>query len=81
MFERKYTGKPCPAIVASVNMSTTLTAILCDDDTADRWEAYRKAGFGPEDLDLFELHDAFTHRKRLLYRSVGLADRAGREDG
>jgi acetyl-CoA acetyltransferase len=35
-------------------------------------EAYRKAGFGPEDLDVIELHDAFTIAELLYYEALGL---------
>ncbi len=72
---KKYTGKPCPAIVASVNMSTppdgdffvTLTRLTAR-------EAYRKAGIGPEDLDLIELHDAFTIEEIAYIEALGLCE-------
>ena len=35
-------------------------------------EAYRKAGIGPDDLDVVELHDAFTIAELLYYEALGL---------
>lgn len=35
-------------------------------------EAYREAGIGPEDLDVVELHDAFTIAELLYYEALGL---------
>ena len=72
---KKYTDKPCPTVAASVNKSTppdgdfliTLTRL------ASR-EAYKKAGIGPEDLDLIELHDAFTIEEIIYLESLGLCE-------
>lgn len=83
---RRYTDKPCPIVTASVNMSTppdgdflvTLTRLASE-------EAYRKAGIGPEDLDLIELHDAFTIEEIMYLEALGLCEtgQGGRlvEDG
>lgn len=38
-------------------------------------EAYEQAGIGPEDLDVVELHDAFSIAELLYYEALGLADR------
>ena len=38
-------------------------------------EAYRQAGVGPPDIDLFELHDAFTVMAALSLEAGGFADR------
>jgi benzoylsuccinyl-CoA thiolase BbsB subunit len=38
-------------------------------------EAYETAGVGPEDLDVVELHDAFTIAELLYYEALGLAPR------
>ena len=35
-------------------------------------EAYREAAIGPEDLDVVELHDAFTIAELLYYEALGL---------
>ena len=42
-------------------------------DSAQR--AYRQAGVGPADIDLFELHDAFTIMAALSLEATGFADR------
>ena len=38
-------------------------------------EAYRQAGIGPEDIDVFELHDAFTIMSALSLEACGFAER------
>lgn len=38
-------------------------------------EAYEAAGVGPEDLDVIELHDAFTIAELLYYEALGLCER------
>ena len=38
-------------------------------------EAYEKAGIGPDDLDVIELHDAFSSAEIMYYEALGLADR------
>jgi len=69
----KYTDKICPTVSASV-----LRSILKDGDpsisltrhTADI--AFKKTGTGPEDLDLIELHDAFTIEEIIFPEALGL---------
>lgn len=39
--------------------------------------AYAQAGVGPEDMDLFELHDAFTIMSALSLEAAGFAPRGG----
>ncbi|CAN7303851.1 thiolase family protein [Variovorax sp. LjRoot84] len=38
-------------------------------------QAYEQAGLGPQDLDVVELHDAFTIAELLYYEALGLAPR------
>ncbi len=38
-------------------------------------QAYRQAGLGPEDIDLFELHDAFSIMATLSLEASGFAER------
>ncbi|MGC9107035.1 MAG: thiolase family protein [Infirmifilum sp.] len=38
-------------------------------------EAYRMSGLGPEKIDLFEVHDAFTISEIILYEMLGLAEK------
>ncbi|MFT3866663.1 MAG: thiolase family protein [Solirubrobacterales bacterium] len=37
-------------------------------------EAYEQAGVGPEDLDVVELHDAFTIAELMYYEALGLCE-------
>lgn len=39
------------------------------------YKAYRQAGVGPEDIDFFELHDAFTIMAALSLEATGFAER------
>lgn len=43
------------------------------EDSAQK--AYRQAGLGPEDIDFFELHDAFTIMAALSLEASGFAER------
>jgi acetyl-CoA acetyltransferase len=42
-------------------------------------ETYEKAGLGPEDLDVVELHDCFTANELLTYEALGLCPEGGAE--
>ena len=42
---------------------------------ASAFRAYRQAGVGPRDIDLFELHDAFTIMAALSLEAAGFAER------
>ncbi|MBW1785056.1 MAG: thiolase family protein [Deltaproteobacteria bacterium] len=69
----RYTDKTCPTVASSV-----LKSVLADGDpisgltefTANL--AYEQAGVGPEDLDLIELHDAFTIEEIIYSEALGL---------
>lgn len=39
--------------------------------------AYEQAGLGPEDVDVIELHDAFTAGEMLHYEGLGLCEKGG----
>ncbi|MEM8873548.1 MAG: thiolase family protein [Planctomycetota bacterium] len=43
-------------------------------------EAYETAGVGPDDLDVVELHDAFTIAELIYYEALGLCERGGAAD-
>jgi acetyl-CoA acetyltransferase len=83
---KKYTDKVCPTVVASVHKST-----LPDGDPLFNLTqysarlAYQAAGVDPTDLDLVELHDAFTIEEIIYSEALGLCERGegGRlaEDG
>lgn len=38
-------------------------------------ELYEESGFGPQDLDVIECHDAFTIAELLYYEALGICDR------
>jgi benzoylsuccinyl-CoA thiolase BbsB subunit len=40
-------------------------------------DAYAQAGIGPDDLDVVELHDAFTIAELVYYEALGLCERGG----
>jgi acetyl-CoA C-acetyltransferase len=42
---------------------------------ASAFKAYERAGVGPRDIDLFELHDAFTIMSALSLEATGFAER------
>jgi acetyl-CoA acetyltransferase len=42
--------------------------------------AYEEAGLGPRDIDVVELHDAFTIAELLYYEALGLTDQGGSAD-
>jgi acetyl-CoA acetyltransferase len=70
---QKYSPKLCPTVAASVLTSTPADGDLLFDITKVSAEmAYRKAGIGPEDLDLIELHDAFTIEEIIYTEALGL---------
>jgi acetyl-CoA acetyltransferase len=70
---KKYTDKVCPSIAASVLRSTlpdgdflfTLTEMSAQI-------AYNTAGISPGDLDLIEMHDAFTIEEIIYSEALGL---------
>jgi benzoylsuccinyl-CoA thiolase BbsB subunit len=59
------------------NSSTDATA--SDDDLAERagGAAYEMAGLGPSDIDVAEVHDAFTIGEILAYENLGFCERGG----
>lgn len=71
-----YTDKICPTITASILNST-----LPDGDPMTGLTeftagiAYERAGIGPEDLDLIELHDAFTIEEVIFCEALGLCNK------
>ncbi|MEX1255972.1 MAG: thiolase family protein [Dehalococcoidia bacterium] len=74
---KQYTTKPIK-VAASVLTSDPWSErdlIMFDVNTLTRnaaKEAYEKAGIGPEDLNLVELHDCFATAELLHYENLGL---------
>jgi acetyl-CoA acetyltransferase len=70
---KKYTDKVCPLVVAS-----TLKSMFPDRDPmislteVSAQIVYEEAGIGPKDLDLIELHDAFTIEEIIYTEALGL---------
>lgn len=74
---RRRLGKPAVRIAASVVHSGQVTAgfrdMLRPEITYDSArDAYEAAGFGSRDLDVIELHDAFTIAELVYYEALGL---------
>lgn len=77
---RRRLGTPAVRVAASVVHSGQVTAGFRDmlnpeisSDSAR--DAYEAAGFGPQDLDVVELHDAFTIAELVYYEALGLCPR------
>lgn len=72
-------GGPAAKIVASVLHSGQVTSgfrdMLRPEITfQSARDAYEMAGFGPEDVDVVELHDAFTIAELVYYEALGLCE-------
>lgn len=75
-------GAPRVRIAASVLHSGQVTAGFRDMlwpeiSASSARDAYAEAGFGPEDLDVIELHDAFSIAELVYYEALGLCERGG----
>ena len=68
----RFTAKPCPKVIASVCKSTLGGDPLIDLTHVTALEAYEQAGIGPPDLDVVELHDAFTIEEITYSEALGL---------
>ena len=69
----KFTDKLCPSVVASVLKSTPPDGDFLFNITKTSAQiAYDKAGIGPQDLDLIEMHDAFTIEEIIYSEALGL---------
>ena len=71
----RFTQKPCPRVLASVSTGLPKGDPVADlnemtEVTADK--AYDMAGCGPQDLNLVELHDAFTIEEIMYCEALGL---------
>ena len=78
---REYTNSNGVRIRAS-SMTTDAVAVhdrpdplWLDAAEASAHKAYRQAGVGPRDIDLFEVHDAFTIMSALSLEAAGFAER------
>ena len=78
------TQRPAQARPVKVLSSVVVSGMReeADDDILDAEitaraarQAYTQAGLGPQDVDVVELHDAFTIAELLYYEALGLAPR------
>ena len=74
--------------IVAQHMSTDLGSAFADSmigmigyDMAKKCatELYQKAGLGPQDIQVVELHDCFTTNELLTYEAVGLCPEGGAE--
>jgi acetyl-CoA acetyltransferase len=78
--KRPKSGRPAVRIIGSAVQSGRIEEgcddILDAEITARTARlAYEQAGVGPQDVDVVELHDAFTIAELLYYEALGLAPR------
>jgi len=72
----RFTTKKCPEVTASVLKSTLPGGDQSADLTTVTVQiAYDTAGIEPEDLDLIELHDAFTIEEIVYAEDLGLCEK------
>jgi acetyl-CoA acetyltransferase len=76
---RKRLGRPAVRIAASILHSGQVTAGFRDMLRPEiTWhcaaDAYEAAGFGAQDLDVIELHDAFSIAELVYYEALGLCE-------
>jgi acetyl-CoA acetyltransferase len=71
----RFTTKKCPRILASACMGAAGVDPLFDLTQLTAYKAYEKAGVGPQDLNLVEVHDAATIEEILYYEALGLCEK------
>jgi benzoylsuccinyl-CoA thiolase BbsB subunit len=76
---RRYQAKPVRVLASELNSGRYMTGFR-DMTTPEitvrgAHDAYELAGVGPEDLDVVEVHDAFTIAELLYYEALGLCPR------
>lgn len=78
---RQNNGKKPVRVIASAAATDTIAVhsrrdpLLLRAAQLSARQAYQQAGIGPEDIDLFELHDAFTIMAALSLEAAGFAER------
>ncbi len=78
---RQLQQTPVRIVASAVNSgayrNSLKDGIASDDDLVVRCSgaAYESAGLGPEDIDVVEVHDAFTVGEMLAYENLGLCPR------
>ena len=56
-------------------LGSTSSGLLLSAVEVSAFKAYQQAGIGPGDIDLFEVHDAFTIMSALSLEAAGFAER------
>ena len=84
--EDKCAARPGPSVWIE---SSALASVMADKEQRDLTsfgatraaaaQAYEEAGIGAEDIDIVELHDAFTTGELLHYEGLGLCPKGGGE--
>jgi acetyl-CoA acetyltransferase len=64
---------------ASFDAKSAMKIVGYDMTRAAAADAYAKAGLGPDDVDVVELHDCFATNEVLSYEALGLCDAGGAE--
>ena len=87
-FARKH-GIASPVYIAAQAMTTDypssfqeksmIKMVGFDMSKGAAQKVYEKAGIGPEDVDVVELHDCFTANELLTYEALGLCPEGGAE--
>ena len=68
----RFTRKPCPRVIASVGTGLTGGDPVAELTEVTAYKAYDMAGCGPQDINLVELHDAFTIEEIIYCEALGL---------
>lgn len=76
---RQYTSKPVRVACSEVNSGKYMTGFrdMTTPEITVRGakQAYEEAGIGPGDVDVAEVHDAFTIAELLYYEALGFCDK------
>jgi acetyl-CoA acetyltransferase len=76
---RQYTTNPVRVACSEVNSGKYMTGFrdMTTPEITVRGakQAYEEAGIGPEDVDVAEVHDAFTIAELLYYEALGFCDK------
>jgi acetyl-CoA C-acetyltransferase len=77
---RSFTDRPiriraCAAATDTISLHDRRDVLGLEGVAVSAAKAYRQAGVTPKDIDLFELHDAFTIMSVLSLEASGFADR------
>jgi acetyl-CoA acetyltransferase len=71
---KKYCKKPvrvAASVLKTANCKNYRDIAVYDMDLEGSKEAYEMSGYGPEDIDLVECHDAFTIAEMMHYEGLG----------